>query len=297
MRAALVVVVMVLLAGCVRFPGEGPREPSDGGLVIPTPSGPPLVFGGVVRDAATGALVPDAEVRLDLAQAQPCGRQGVGWTSWSAPVANGTWGPLEVPRPRSDDVAFFLHVSAEGYSPNATFIGPTQARGDIGNLSVLVHPNASVEGRAPPGTLLALDAPIFPRIVVADANGSFAFPRARVVEVAFVAATDVPFRARVEAPARVEVPTSSERGWLLEGTVKGPTGAPASADVVAWNGSTMWSVARAGDNGVFALPLPPVPADVRVDARTADGAFGGTLVVEVRGPPALRETVLLRPLC
>jgi hypothetical protein len=90
---------------------------------------------------------------------------------------------------------------------------------------------------------------------------------------------------------------SSARGWLLEGTLKGPTGAPLAADVAAWNGTQLVSVARAGDNGIFALPLAPRPIALRIEAHTGDNHFGGALTLEIHGPPALRETLLMYALC
>lgn len=296
MRAAPLVLVTLLLAGC--FAGddaqpEGRATPPG----PPEPIGPPLRFAGVVLEAVTRAPLANATARLDLAQSLPCGRQGVGWTSWEMDVSDGRFGPLEVPRPRSDDVAFFLHVGAEGHSENATFIGPAQARGDIGNMTVLLHPDASVVGRAPPGTLVALDAPPFPRMEVADANGTFAFPHARAVDAALVAAVDVPVRTVVRAPAEVVVEASGMRGWVLEGSVKDEAGAPVAAELVAWNGSGMWSVARSSAAGAFSMPLAPEPVALRIEARTADGRLGGVLVLELAGPPALRETILVRPRC
>lgn len=297
MRVAALVIAALLLAGCFRDAGDDAGPVSPSAPTGPGSSGPPLRFGGRLVDAATGEALAAATVRLDLAQTLPCMRQGVGWRSWEIPVANGTFGPLEVPRPRSDDVAFFLHAYADGHSENATFIGPTEARGDIGNLTVRLHPDASVSGRAPPGTLLALDAPGFPRVAVADANGTFRFAHARVADAAFVGAVDVPLRTTVRAPAEVDVAPSEARGWTLEGAVRSPTGAPLAADVVAWNGTTLWSVARASDAGAFAMPLPPEPAQLRIEARTADGHHGGVLTLDVRGPPALKETILARELC
>ena len=294
--APVVVLVALALAGC------GTPTDGDGGFfgstpAPPTPLGPPLRFGGTVVDAVTGEPLADATVRLDLSQALPCGRQGVGWSSWDAGGDEGRFGPVEVARPRSDDVAFFLHARAPGYAPNATFIGPAQARTDIGNLTVRLHPDVSVNGTAPPGTLVALDAPVFPRVALASDNGTFAFPQARAVPALLVAGTDVPFRALVRPPAEVEVPRVETRGWTLEGTVKGPTGAPLAADVVAWNGTSLVGVARASESGAFTLALAPEPATLRIEARTSDNQFGGVLAYTVNGRPALRETVLAKALC
>ena len=295
-RGTLWVVLAILLAGCTTPDGDEPIF-RPGTPTAPSPIGPALVFGGIVRDAATNEPIPDAFVRVDLSQALPCGRQGIGWSSWEPPHEGGAFGPLEVPRPRSDDVAFFVHARADGYSPNATFIGPAQARGDLGNLTLLLHPNASVEGTAPPGTLLALDAPTFPRLALASADGRFEFPNARVVPAQLVAATDTPFITVATAPATIEVPRIEARGWTLEGSVKGPSGAPLAADIVAWNGTKLVGVARAGASGAFALPLAPEPASVRIEARTSDNQFGGVLTLDVNGPPALRETILAKALC
>lgn len=298
MRLLAAILVASLLAGCVLFPSDDPPSPDDlPPGVTPDPASPPLRFGGIVRDTRGNETLPEASVRLDLAQALPCGRQGVGWSSWDLPVTNGSFGPFTVARPRSNDVAFFVHATAPGYAENTTFIGPTQARGDLGNLSIRLHPDARVEGTAPAGTILALDAPVFPRVTIADASGTFRFEHARANDALLVAATDVPFRTFVRAPATVTVPAVEARGWTLEGIVKGPTGAPVAADVVAWNGTQMVSVGRSAAGGAFVLPLPPEPVGLRIEARTADNALGGTLQIEVAGPPALRETILVKALC
>lgn len=289
------------LSGCVLpwdgDPGDAPPDITQPTGGPPPPVGPPLRFGGTLVDAVSGALLADATVRVDLSQALPCGNQGIGWSSWHPPAANGTWGPLEVPRPRSDDVAFFVHAMAEGYTTNDTFIGAAQARGDIRNMTLVLHPRAAVEGVAPPGTLVALDAPPFPRVAHANASGAFRFPGARVVDASLVAATDDPHREVVAAPANVTVPQAQARGWLLEGIVKGPTGAGIAADVVAWNGTRLWSVARSNDAGAFAMPLTAAPAALRIEARTSDGHYGGVLSLAIQGPPALRETILAKALC
>ena len=287
--------MVLLLAGCL---GSGEdASPVDTTLSPPTPSGPPLRFGGFVVDAVTGEPVAGASLRLDLAQVRPCGQQGIGWTSWELDASEGRFGPLEVPRPRSDDVAFFLHAEGPGYSVNKTFIGPAQARGGTGNLTVALHPDVGVVGRAPPGTLVALDGPPFPRVTVADEAGDFAFPHARAVDAALVAAVDVPLRAIVRPPAELLVEASDERGWVIEGVVKDEEGAPVAADVVAWNGSALWSVARSSSSGSFSMPLAPEHAALRIEARTGDQRLGGVLVLEIQGPPALRETIVARALC
>ncbi|HEX2022543.1 MAG TPA: hypothetical protein VHH36_07505, partial [Candidatus Thermoplasmatota archaeon] len=132
---------------------------------------------------------------------------------------------------------------------------------------------------------------------VADASGRFAFEDARVEERQLVAGTEVPFRTRVTPSAQVDVATNATGGWTLRGIAKRADGAGLAADVVAWNGTTLWSVARANEAGHFALPLPPENVALRVEARTADGHHGGVLARQVNGPPGAVETVLLRPLC
>lgn len=295
-RSALLVAVLLAagLAGCTD--GGEPEPVPSTGTVATGPTQPPLRFSGIVVDALSNATIADAGVRLDLAFVRPCQRPGVGYQSWDIPTdASGRFGPLEVPRPRSDDVAFFLHVEAPGYSPNLTFVGPTP-QVDL-FLTIVLHPEASIEGTAPPGTLLALEEPRFPRLLLVNATGRFAFEHARVVEAGFVAATDVPERLRVAAPAEVAINASSERGWLLEGFTRGPTGAPLAADIVAWNGTSLYSVARSGENGFFTMPLPPHPAVLMLEARTETGQYGGSKRVELPGPPALREAIVLRALC
>ncbi len=292
-----------MLSGCT-LPWDD--ESNDGTPVVrppttPTPvdTGPPIIWGGTLLDARDGSPITTAVVRLDLSQTQPCRRQGVGWSSFSLPVhENGTFGPIETARPRSDDVAFFLHVTAPGYSENATFIGPTEARAGTDNITVILHPEATVEGRAPPGTVVALAAPPFPRLTVADADGRFAFANARVVEADFVAATDTPFITRVIAPATLDVPQVSETSWRLEGNLRTSSGQSVAADVVAYqNGTRLVSAARASDTGTFVLPLPSEPGAYRIEARSPDGRWGGLKLLELNGPPSLRENVLVHALC
>lgn len=299
-RAAAALGVFLLFAGCLGLGGseDDPGVRDRSGPSGPPPSiGPPLVFGGTLLDAATGEPLANATVRIDLAQVQPCARQGLGWASWDLPYENGRFGPVEVPRPRSDEVAFFVHATAPGYSDNATMIGAAEAAGDIRNLTLVMHEDHAVAGRAPPGTLLALDAPRFPRLAMADANGTFRFERARVVDATLVADTAVPFRVAVAAPADVNVSATGDDGWRVEGTVKGPTGAPLAADIVAYANGSLVSVARSGENGAFSMPLAAEPAKVNIMARTSDGRLGGALVLDLAGPPALRQTILAKALC
>lgn len=300
MRVALLLTAL-LLAGCVGWSRDAPDPAAPSTATIPVATPPPqepLVFGGLVVDAITRGAIPGAQVRLDLAQTKPCGNQGLGWSSWTPPVQDGAWGPLQVPRPRSDDVAFFLHVGAPGYTANATFIGPAQARGDLGNLTIVLHARAAIEGNATPGTIVALDAPDFPRFTVADETGAWRFEGARVVPAGLVVAeSGAPYATTVAAPAVVEPDAARAPGWTLEGSLRSPTGAPLAADVAAWNGTQLWSAGRAGDNGVFVLPLPPEPVALRIEARTADGRFGGARVLNVDGPPATRETIAMRARC
>lgn len=299
MRRLLLVLLALPLAGCTWFDeGSEPFRPPTGPSIIRPPELPPLWFGGDVVDAVTGAPVAQALVRIDLAFTRPCRQQGIGYASWEPPVdENGRFGLFRVPRPNSDDVAFFVHVTAPGYAENVTFIGPAEASGDIGNVTYVLHPEAALTGNAPPGTLLALDAPGFPRIVVANATGRYAFASARVAEVQLVAATALPQRANVTPPLTLDFEEPAGRGWTLEGILRRESGAPVAANVVAWNGTLLWSVARAADNGLFSLPLPPQGVELRIEARTPDGALGGTKALGVQGPPAVRESLLLRPLC
>lgn len=297
MRATLTALLAALVASGCLFTEDPPEQAPATPPTAPTREWPPLVFGGTVVDAITGAPAV-ARVQLSLAQTLPCGRPGIVWSQWHIPQdANGTYGPYEVPRPRSDDVAFFLDVRGEGYGDNVTFIGPAQARAGIGNMTVVLHPRASIEGSAPPGTLVALGHPGFPRIAVANETGRFAFADARAFPSPLVAAVDVPVRADVAAPAELDVEAAPERGWRLEGSVKGPTGAGIAADVVAYAEGALWSVARSSDTGAFAMPLPREPVDLRLEARTPDGRLGGAKALEVNGPPALRESILMRALC
>lgn len=290
-------VLVPALAGCSDdddLPQPPTRDDPD------DPDVPRLAFGGRVVDAATGEILADAQVRLDLAQVRPCKRPGIIWNSYDLPVAgNGTFGPFSIARPKSDDVAFFLHVGAPGHASNVTFIGPDEARRGTRNLTVVLHPQAAIEGRAPPGTLVALDHPGFPRFAVANETGVFRFDNARVFESAYVVATDPPVLGRAAAPATLDfdAPNASAPAWRLEGVVKAPDGRNVAADVVAWNGSVPASAGRSGPNGVFVLPLAAQRQDLLLEARTSDGQLGGVLRVLVEGPPSLRHNVLTSARC
>lgn len=300
-RALVLVAVALGVAGCTLPIGGDPAGgPATIGptLSTPEPIGPPIVWGGGVVDARSGEPVSEAVVRLDLAQVRPCARQGIAWTTWAIPVSeNGTFGPFETARPRTDEVAFFLHVDAPGYARADAMIGPAEARAGTANLTIVLHPRANVSGSAPPGTLLALDSPGFPRLAVADNDGRYVFEDARHADTTVLAATDVPQSTRLIPPATFDARALNETGWRLEGALRLVDGTPLGGDVVAWNATGLASAARANETGTFTLPLVPEPAELRIEARTADGQYGGALVLDLNGPPALRETVLMRKLC
>ena len=296
----LILLVAPALAGCWHA-GEGDDGEDPPPATGTAPTQPPqgkLTFGGRVVDARTGEPVEDATVRLDLAQTNPCRRQGVLWNAYALPLREGArYGPFEIAIPRSDDVAFFLHVDAPGYSENVTFVGPAEASAGVRNVTVVLHPDAALEGRAPPGTLVALDAPGFPRLALAGADGAFRIEGARVVEAAWVANTEPPLAGRVTPPATLDLAPRGGPAWRLEGVAKDASGAPVAVDVVAWNGSVPVSVARSNAAGLFALPLDARPQDVMLEARTPDGALGGSHRVVLDGPPALRQDVVLQRRC
>lgn len=297
-RAVLLVTLVTLAsAGCLW--GDTDTQPPTPTTTTPTApdDGPPLVFGGRVRDALSGEPVADAQVRLDLAHVLPCRREGTIWTQYPVPIdEEGVFGPVEVPRPRSDDFAFFLHTTSPGHTEDVVLIAPYDAPPDIGNITVALHPATRVEGTAPSGTVIALDAPRFPRLAVANATGAFAFDDALTGERAYAAATATPQHGTLTPPATLafeETPT----GWRLEGVVKTTHGTGLAADVVAWNGTQLVSAARASETGVFLLPLEPAPASLRLDARTSDGRYAGSLALDLNGPPGTRQTILMRELC
>jgi len=295
-RLVVVLVLALVASGCTN--GGGSRTTTTSST-IPT-GGPPLHFGGVVWDALSARGVERADVVIDLAQTRPCRNEGVSWASYQvATDQEGRFGLVEVPRPGSDDFAFFVHVSAPGYTENVTFVGPAEARRDLGNLTLVLQPSASVQGTAPTITVIALDDAPFPRFAVSDTNGSWRFEGARVLPTALVAATDAPFRATVRAPETVTVPLPNASGWRLEGRLVLESGAPLAADVVARAGAsgTLASAGRAGENGFFVLPLDAQPAVLSIEARTSDGHYGATKVTNVTGPPALRETLVMRAQC
>lgn len=300
MRTPLLLVVAVLVSGCTL-----PWQPEDGGpgitrptVVTPPPSGPPLTFGGHVRDALDGEPVTDAALRLDLAQVRPCRREGIVWREWEmAARSDGAFGPLEIPRPNSDDVAFFLHTRSTGYSPDVRVVGPAEAREDLGNLTIVLHPRLRVDGTAPPGTPVAMEALPFPRVTVADAEGVWAFDDALVGTRGLVVGTDPPHARVVTPPETVTPPSNGTAGWRLEGSLRDEEGRPVAADLVARNATHLVGVARAAESGAFVMPLPARGDAYVLEARTSDGALGGSKRVELQGPPALRESLVLRPLC
>lgn len=299
MRAAAIA-LCVLLSGCTLLGNEELPPPPSTPTATATGATPApedtIAFSGIVRDAATREPLPAAIATLQLAQSQPCLRPGIGWRSWDMPVAaNGTFGPIEVPRPRSDDVAFFVHVRADGYSDNLTPIGPTSRRALA--FDVALHPVANVTGTAAPGTLVALDHPGFPRIALAGADGRFAFEGVRSVPAGLVAGTDEPWSIVVEPNATLAVPTPAQRGWTLEGSVKGPTGAGLASDLVAFNGTRLVGVARSSATGAFEIHLPREIGRIDLVARTSDGHYGASKVVDIAGPPALTETLLAKARC
>jgi hypothetical protein len=293
------VLLALLIAGCA-LPGRD--RPLLGGsptILSPTPAGPPLSFGGEVRDVTDGKPPAAAAVRIDLSQVLPCKREGIVWSSWSADVdaATGRWGPVVVPRPNSNDVAFFVHADAPGYDDHATFVGPTEARGDVGNLTAPLNPTVTLNGTAPPGTVLAVAADPSPLVVLADPNGTFRFVGAPAVEAPFVAALSIPFATRVHAPQTLVLHATNGTGWALEARLRTAQGQPLAGDVAAWNGTQLASAARAGLDGAFTLPLAPRGQTLQIDARTSDGRYAGTLALEVQGPPGATQTVTMQPLC
>lgn len=298
-RAVLLLTLAAVSAGCA-LPWTGE---DGGGATLPSTPAPPtpgaqLTFAGRVQDVVDARIVPDAEVLIDLAQVRPCFQEGIVWNQWStATDAEGRFGPITVPVPRSSDVAFFVRVNAPTYADASLYVGPTQARAGVANLTLVLHPDADVRGTAAPGTVLALSWPDFPRLAVANETGAFAFPQAHATPMQIVADTSPPWRASLAAPATVDVPNGNGTAWRLEAFTRLDTGAPTEADVVAWSGADLVGVARAGENGFFVLPLDPEPRELRVEARTADGRFGGSKVLALNGPPATRENVILRALC
>lgn len=301
MRRLLAILLVAPLAGCAMpWVDAEPTGPTalPGGTTPPVPAGPPLAFGGLVLDARSGEPVAGADVRLDLGQVRPCRREGIVWNQWEAAAGpDGRFGPITVPRPRSDDVAFFLYVGSPRHSPESRFVGPKEASGDLGNLTFTLHETATVQGLAPPGTVLAMEATPFPRLTAADAEGRWTFDEARATPTQLVAATDPPSLATVAGNATLAFPDGNATGWVLEGLLRRESGAPLAADIVAWNGTRLVGAARAAENGVFVLPLPPASMEVRIEARTLDGTLGGTKVLALQGPPATRETLLVRALC
>lgn len=298
MRAVPTLLVLVtLLAGCTDGAGPAPTPTTATPTATPDdPRYPDIPFGGQVVDALDTRPVPEAEVKLNLAFLRPCRQESIGYTTWQPALdVEGRWN-VTTPRPRSNDVAFFLHVAAPGYAESVTFLGPTEIGRGVTNLTTVLHPKANVTGIAPPGTLVALAQDAWPRFAVADANASFAFEDAHVHPRAWVAATELPARGMVAAPGEIRVASPNATGWTLQGTVT-LDGARRAADLVAWNGTQMWSVARAGSDGAFTMPLPPEPATLRLEARTPDGTQGGVLPLDLNGPPATRVSMLLRALC
>lgn len=304
MRPLALLLAALALSGCTW--GGGGGHPILGGTpttpTVPTddPRFPPLHFGGVVVDALSGSPIEDAQAHLDLAALAPCRHEGLLWEQYALPAGGfeGRFGPSEAPRPRTDDFAYFLHVKAPGYAENVTFIGPAEARGDLGNMTVVLHPDAAVEGAAPPGTVIALDAPGFPQVTAADANGTFRLHPARVLPASFVAGLDVPYTDLVAAPANLTIIAGNATGWKVQGSVRSASGAALVADVVARNSTgALVGVARTADDGTFTLAVAPAPADLSLQAWTGDGRYVGVLPVSLNGPPATRFPMVAQPQC
>lgn len=305
--AALALVALLAapaLAGCALPWGAEPDGGDEGDWWgdVPRPGDDPepnviVTFGGRVVDALSGDAVQDATVRIDLAQEAPCRREALLWRDWFLRVEpDGTWGPFEQPAPDSPSYRFFVHADAPGYTRETRYVGPAEAASARDILFVL-HPRVAVEGAAPPGTVIALTAPGFPRFTVADANGTFRFEDARTDPLMLVAATASPHREALRAPANVSVASPDETGWTLQGVVKRDDGRPLAARVVAWNGTTLWSAAVTDEVGRFLLSLPAERAELRIEARTEDDRYGGVLARTVQGPPSTAETVIARALC
>jgi hypothetical protein len=304
-RRAALLLVLVALSGCT----HAGAPPLLGGTPTPTdatpgsdPRFPPLRFGGTVLDALSGQALDDATVILDLAATAPCRNEGILWQQSNVPTTglDGRFGPHVAERPRTNDFAYFLHVTAPGYAENVTFIGPAEAQGDLGNLTIVLHPDRSVSGTAPPGTVVALDAPGFPRLAAADANGTFEIDHARVLPASFVADLDEPYLDTLAAPANLTLaaPAGNATGWPLQGTVRGPGGAALVADVVARNhNGTLIGAARSSDDGLFTMWVPRTPGDITLQARTADGHYGASLPTTLNGAPATRFGLVARALC
>ncbi|HEX2021937.1 MAG TPA: hypothetical protein VHH36_04445, partial [Candidatus Thermoplasmatota archaeon] len=161
MRALVALLLALPLAGCA-LPWGGDDAVRPAPTTTPTDDGPrypPLSFAGRVVHALTGAPVPDATLRLDLAHTLPCERESLVWAAWDLALdARGAFGPFEVPPPDSPTYRFYLHAKAPGHAETVVYVGPESAAG-IGNLTIALHPRANVTGSAPPGTLVALDAP------------------------------------------------------------------------------------------------------------------------------------------
>lgn len=291
------------LAGCVfPFGGDdaGPAEQWWPTATSQAPGEPVRVtFGGRVVDALSGAPVPDAEVRLDLAHTLPCRQESIVWNAWPLAVdAEGAFGPFELPAPNSPTQRFFLHADAAGYTTRVQYVGPENVA-EADNLTLVLHPRVSVDGAAPPHTVLALSDPEggFPRFAVANGSGGYAFEDAGVYPARLVAATPVPFRVEVQPPAVVNATNGNGTGWSLQGVLKREDGSPIDAHVVAWRGDALWSAAVTDEVGRFLLPLAPEPGELRIEARTQDDHWGGALTRNVNGPPSTVETIVMRPLC
>lgn len=299
MRRVPLLLLALSLSGCA-LPWEADDAP-----VAPTPrptgdgfQAPRLTFAGVVVDALDERPVEGARVVIHVNQEQPCRRPGIGWASYPMTLdAESRFGPYEVTTPAGAGWRFFVEASAVGYTTERTYVGPEQAS-QTRNLTLVLHPRANVTGAAPPGTVAGLETDDgFATLAVADERGRLAFEGVHVGERDLVVALDVPWRSRIAAPAEVD-PTTNGSGWVLRGVARRADGAGVAADVFAWNGTTLWSAARANDVGQFALPLPPESVErLRVEARTTTGQYGGGAVLDVNGPPAATQTILMRARC
>lgn len=295
----LLVALAALLAGCTLPDGD------DGnGTTTPTATQEPpaitVTFAGRVVDALSGEPVDDAVVLVDLADTRPCQQESVIWNQWEVPVdADGAFGPFQQPAPNSPTYRFFLHVESPGYTKESMYVGPEQVAA-VANATIVLHPRVAVNGTAPPGTVLAMTTDGFPRFTVTGADGAWRLDDARTDEVQLVAATRPPRVTTLTPPASWNATAqnaTTPTGWQLQGVVQREDGRPHEARVVAWNGTRLWAAALTDEVGRFLLELPATPAELRIEARDRDDAWGGVLARDVNGPPASVETVLVRPLC
>lgn len=278
------------------MPSTGARSASElppGGAW----TGANVTLAGRVVDARSGEPLANATVGATLLSTASTGRACGGpvplpWASWSLPVhANGTFGPLVVPRPDAPAAAIALSARAPGFVD----LGEERpARdGNLSNVTLALEPAASLTLRAPAGALVAWARngtfALAGWTVVPQGNESRRVVAAAEYQVVVTGPAASPVVGVVDlvphgvgefvAPALAPAP----RAPAVLGVASDPPGAP----VAAWDAAgRLVGVAVADENGNFTMPLA---AAGNVTLRRAP--WDASVAVEAGASAPARATV------